>query len=110
MASMMYLTASLKLPPALATDVEIPRKWNRHGRVALAIRMPNHVQIEVSSSNGKVNVCSMRADIQARSGNGSISVYDVIGDLNLSAANAKVCCKHTCGRLEARSSNGSACS
>jgi len=91
----------------LEIDVEIPRKWNRHGRVALSIRMPNHVEIEVSSSNGKVNVCGMRANIQARSGNGSISVHDIIGDLNLSADNAKVCCKHTCGRLSARSSNGS---
>jgi DUF4097 and DUF4098 domain-containing protein YvlB len=91
----------------LEIDVEIPRKWNRHGRVALSIRMPEQVQIEVSSSNGKVNVCGMRADVQARSGNGSISVHDIIGDLNLSAANAKVCCKNTCGRLAARSSNGS---
>lgn len=91
----------------LEIDVEIPRKWNRYGRVALTIRMPKHVQIEVSSSNGKVNVCGMRADVQARSGNGSISVHDVIGDLDLSAANAKVCCKNTCGRLAARASNGS---
>jgi len=90
----------------LEIDVEIPRKWNRHGRVALSIRMPERVQIEVSSSNGKVNVCGMRADVQARSGNGSITVEDIIGDLNLSAANAKVCCKHTCGWLEAHSSNG----
>jgi DUF4097 and DUF4098 domain-containing protein YvlB len=90
----------------LEIDVEIPRKWNRHGRVALTIRIPNHVQIEVSSSNGKVNVCGMRADVLARSGNGSVSIQDVVGNLTLSAANAKVCCKHTCGWLEARSSNG----
>jgi len=90
----------------LEIDVDIPSKWNRHGRVALTIRMPSHVQIEVSSANGKVNVCGMRADVLARSGNGSVSIQDVIGNLTLSAANAKVCCRHTCGWLEARSSNG----
>lgn len=90
----------------LEIDVEIPSKWNRHGRVALMIRMPNQVRIEVSSSNGKVNVCGMRADVLARSGNGSVSIQDVIGNLTLSAANAKVCCRQTCGWLEARSSNG----
>lgn len=90
----------------LEIDVDMPRKWNRHGRVALEIRMPRGVQIEVSSSNGKVAVCGMRAGVQARSGNGSVAVNDTVGDLNLSAANARVCCKHTCGRLYARSSNG----
>ncbi|MCH7598114.1 MAG: DUF4097 family beta strand repeat protein [Myxococcales bacterium] len=90
----------------LEIDIEIPRKWNRHGRVALTIRIPNHVQIEVSSANGKVNVCGMRANVHARSDNGSVCIQDVIGDLTLSAANAKVCCEHTCGLLEARSSNG----
>ena len=90
----------------LEIDVEIPRKWNRHGRVSLTIRVPSGVKVEASSSNGKVNICGMRADVQARSGNGSVRIQDVIGNLNLSAANAKVCCKHTCGRLEARSSNG----
>ncbi len=91
---------------ALEIGVEIPRKWNRHGRVALEIRIPRTVQVEVSSSNGKVAVCGMRADVHARSGNGSVSAKDIVGDIRLSAANAKVCCKHTCGRLAARSSNG----
>ena len=90
----------------LEIEIDVPRKWNRHGRVALEIRMPRTVQIEVSSSNGKVAVCGMRADVHARSGNGSVSVKDTVGDLMLSAANAKVCCKHTRGRLAARSSNG----
>lgn len=90
----------------LEIGIEIPRKWNRHGRVALTIRMPADLQTEVSSSNGKVMVCGMRARVHARSGNGSVSIRDVVGDLVLSAANAKVCCKHTCGSLEARSSNG----
>ncbi|MDP6980012.1 MAG: DUF4097 family beta strand repeat-containing protein [Myxococcota bacterium] len=90
----------------LEIEVDIPRKWNRHGRVGLEIRMPRSVQVEASSSNGKVAVCGMRADVRARSGNGSVSAQDIVGDLMLSAANAKVCCKHTCGRLAARSSNG----
>ncbi len=91
----------------LEIEVEIPRKWNRVGRVGITVRMPNDVQIAVESSNGKVNVCGMRADVLARSGNGSVCIHDVIGDLKLTAANARICCKHTCGRLAARSSNGS---
>ena len=94
------------LSGALEIEVDIPRKWNRHGRIDLMIRIPDHLQLEVASANGKVHVCGMRSDVRARSSNGSVGIENVVGDMNLSTANAKVSCADTCGRLTARSSNG----
>lgn len=87
-------------------EVDIPRRWNRHGRVNLCVRLPRAVEVEVTSSNGRVSVEGLRAGLQARSSNGSLCIQDVIGDLQVITANAKVCCQHTQGKLTARSSNG----
>jgi DUF4097 and DUF4098 domain-containing protein YvlB len=91
---------------ALSLDVEIPRKWNRHGSVNLEIRVPRKLRIEVTASNGKVSVDGLRSSVKARSSNGSVSVSDVVGDVDIMTSNAKVECSETCGRLIARSSNG----
>ena len=90
----------------LEIDVIIPRKWNRHGRVNLTARLPQSLDLEVTSSNGRVCVEGMRASVHAHASNGSICIEDVVGDVKVTAANAKVRCSNTCGRLLARSSNG----
>jgi hypothetical protein len=90
----------------LELDVEIPKKWNRHGSVNLSVRIPTDMRVEVSSSNGRVALEGIRGTVRARSSNGSVSVRDVIGDVQVVTANAKVRCSETCGRLIARSSNG----
>jgi DUF4097 and DUF4098 domain-containing protein YvlB len=90
----------------LEIDVEIPKKWNRHGRVSLTVRLPRTLALEVTSANGKVSVEGMRAGLKARSSNGSVCASGVSGDTYISTANAKVCCIDTCGRMVARSSNG----
>lgn len=90
----------------LSLEVEIPRKWNRHGSVNLEIRVPRKLRVEVTASNGKVNVAGLRSSLKARSSNGSVTVADVIGDVDIMTSNAKVECSDTCGRLVARSSNG----
>jgi DUF4097 and DUF4098 domain-containing protein YvlB len=87
-------------------DVEIPKKWNRHGSVNLSIHIPMNMRVEVTSSNGRVSLEGIRGTVRARSSNGSVSVRDVIGDVQIVTANAKVRCSCTCGRLIARSSNG----
>ncbi len=91
---------------ALEVDVEIPRKWNRYGRVHLKMLVPRELKVCVSSSYGKVCVQGIRAQVRARSNNGSVAIKDVVGDIDVSTANAKVRCNCTCGRLVARSSNG----
>ncbi len=90
----------------LEIEVEIPRRWNRHGNVHLDIRMPREVMVGVKSSNGKLCINGLRSALRARSSNGSIRIVDVVGDIELNTSNAKVSCKGTCGRLMARSSNG----
>jgi len=90
----------------LSLEVEIPRKWNRHGSVNLEIRVPDKLRVEVIATNGKVSISGLRNSVKARSSNGSVTVSDVVGDVDIMTSNAKVACSDTCGRLVARSSNG----
>ena len=91
---------------ALELEVEVPRKWNRHGHVNLELRVPRRLRTQCESVNGKVAVSGMRAPVGARSSNGAVSVDDVVGDVEVYTANNKVSCTCTCGALVARSSNG----
>lgn len=90
----------------LSLEVEIPKKWNRHGSVNLEVRVPRKLRVEVTASNGKVAIEGLRSSVKARSSNGAVWVNDVIGDVDIMTSNAKVECSETCGRLVARSSNG----
>jgi DUF4097 and DUF4098 domain-containing protein YvlB len=91
---------------SLDLEVEVPRRWNRHGHVNLEVRVPRHLRLQCESVNGKLAVSGMRASVGARSSNGSVTVEDVVGNVDVFTANAKVACSCTCGALVARSSNG----
>ncbi len=90
----------------LEIDVEIPKRWNRHGNVHLEVRLPRDHTVLARSSNGKLYVEGMRCKVRAKSSNGPIHVSDVVGDIEVATSNAKVACGSTRGRLLARSSNG----
>ena len=91
---------------ALDIEVDIPRKWNRRGHVNLELRVPRGTSVEVTASNGRIGIESLRATVRARSSNGAVDISDVVGDVEIATSNAKVCCCGTKGRLVARSSNG----
>jgi len=106
-----HLLSSIRLASAdaggtLELEVEIPRKWNRHGICHVEVLVPSDLQVSVVSSNGKLCLQGLRGPVKARSSNGSIHIRDVVGDIDVTTANAKVRCGCTCGRLLARSSNG----
>jgi hypothetical protein len=90
----------------LELEVEIPRRWNRHGSAHLEVRLPRDLRVSVSAANGKVCLEGMRRAVRARSSNGSVHISDVVGDIEVHTSNAKVSCDCTCGHLLARSSNG----
>jgi hypothetical protein len=90
---------------ALVLEVEVPKRWNRHGSANLELRVPRDLRVGVYSSNGSVALSGLRAAVVGRSSNGSICVDDVEGDVDVQTSNGKVSCSCTCGRLLARSSN-----
>jgi hypothetical protein len=90
----------------LELEVDMPRKWNRRGHANLELRVPRGMNAEISASNGKVCIESLRGAVRARSSNGSVDITDVVGDIEIVTSNAKICCSCTQGRLVARSSNG----
>jgi hypothetical protein len=89
----------------LALEVDVPRRWNRHGSANLEVRVPRDLRVAVYSSNGAVALSGLRAGAVGRSSNGSICVDHVEGDVDVQTSNGKVSCSCTCGRLLARSSN-----
>jgi DUF4097 and DUF4098 domain-containing protein YvlB len=92
----------------LSLDLEIamPRKWNRRGVVNMELRVPNGTRIDITASNGKVCVKSLRGGVKARSSNGAVWVENIDGDVEIQSSNAKVHCACVHGRLVARTSNG----
>ena len=90
----------------LQLQIEIPRRWNRHGSVDLEVRVPRDVEVRVCSDSGKVCLQGLRCGCRARSSNGSVRLNDIAGDIDVTTANAKVSCACTRGRLVCRSSNG----
>jgi DUF4097 and DUF4098 domain-containing protein YvlB len=91
---------------ALELEVEIPEKWNRRGTVNLEMRVPRELSVELSATNGRIEVEGVRGCVRARSRNGSATIRDVVGDISVTTSNAKVSCLDTCGRLVARSRDG----
>ena len=87
---------------SLEIEVEIPKRWNRHGNVHLDVRLPRDQRVSVRTRNGKLCLEGMRRSVRTRSSNGPIHVNDVIGDIELVTSNAKVSCSCTCWRLHAR--------
>ncbi len=89
----------------LELEVDVPKRWNRHGSANLEIRIPRELAVQVFSANGSVCVEGLRAAVLGRSSNGSVHVQDVLGDVDVQTSNGKIACSCTCGRLLARSSN-----
>ncbi len=89
----------------LELEVEIPKRWNRHGSAHLEIRIPTHLELQLFSSNGGICAQNVEGDVRARSSNGSVSLSNVMGAIDCHTSNGKISCENTCGRLVARSSN-----
>ena len=98
--------ASALVAGELELEVEVPRKWNRHGNASIELHVPRGMRIAISTANGKICAKGLRGHLRARSDNGAVHIEDVVGDIQVETANAKVCCNATSGRLQARSSNG----
>jgi DUF4097 and DUF4098 domain-containing protein YvlB len=87
-------------------DFDVPRSWNRRGRVDVELRVPRDLKVSVVAANGRICLSGLRAAVRARSSNGAVRVENVTGDIDIATSNAKVSSVCTCGRLVARSSNG----
>ncbi len=90
----------------LLVELDVPRSWNRRGRVDLEVRVPRDLKVSVVAANGRICVSGMCAALRARSSNGAVRVENVTGDVDIATSNAKVSSNDTCGRMVARSSNG----
>jgi len=91
---------------SLDFEISMPRKWNRRGVVHMEVRVPRGTRVDVHSSNGRVCVQSVSADVKAHSSNGAVSIDRVDGDVEVFSSNAKVHCGCIHGKLVARTSNG----
>lgn len=90
----------------LVIEFDVPRSWNRRGRVDVELRVPRDLRVSVLAANGRICLNGLRAAVRARSSNGAVRVENVTGDVDIATSNAKVSSLCTCGRMVARSSNG----
>ncbi len=83
---------------------------NRRGvnlSVVYNLRVPREVNLNLSTSNGKVSVEGVQGNVKIRSSNGELSCSEISGEIDAETSNGKVSVKDTDGSVNLRSSNGS---
>jgi hypothetical protein len=90
----------------LTLTADMPDLNTRACRADLDITLPETVSVNVSSSNGAMNVTGMIRGVEAHTSNGPITVESVRGTINLHSSNGSVMMANSIGPATVQTSNG----
>jgi Putative adhesin len=79
--------------------------WGNH-RLDIEVRMPKNANLQVQTSNGKVEVASLNGNISLHTSNGEIRAEQLAGVIDLGSSNGALNLTALKGTLKARTSNG----
>jgi len=79
--------------------------WGNH-RLNIEVRMPKNANLQVETSNGRVEVASLNGNISLRTSNGEIKAEQLSGVIDLGSSNGALNLSAVKGTLKARTSNG----
>jgi uncharacterized lipoprotein YehR (DUF1307 family) len=71
------------------------------------VRLPAGIDVELRTTNGKIEIARMDRDVRAGTTNGSLHLVGCGGDAVLTSTNGKVSCGPVAGELTASTTNGS---
>jgi DUF4097 and DUF4098 domain-containing protein YvlB len=80
--------------------------WGNH-RLDIEVRMPKNANLQVETSNGRVEVASLNGNISLHTSNGEIRAEQLSGAIELGSSNGALRVAALKGTLKARTSNGS---
>jgi predicted DNA-binding protein with PD1-like motif len=80
--------------------------WGNH-RLDIDVRMPKNANLQVETSNGRIEVASLNGTISLHTSNGEIKADQLSGVVDLGSSNGALNVSALKGTLKARTSNGS---
>ena len=83
-----------------------PWDVRRYSGVDFEITVPTTVDVEVDTSNGRIEVAGVTAILDLHTSNGAIAVSDVVGELDASTSNGTITIDTFEGILDLDTSNG----
>ena len=94
-------------PETIAVETVTPKgriKCNRW--VDYELRVPKSTQLELHTTNGRIDVTGIQGTIVAESSNGQIKTHATSGSLRAQTSNGAIVCRDAQGTLDLETSNG----
>ncbi len=94
--------------PKIAARIEKPDPvgW-QHVGVAFDVKITNHINLELVTHNGSVEVSNITGEVEATTHNGAVTTRDVTGNHRLTTHNGRISCQQISGDVELETHNGS---
>lgn len=93
--------------PVLVVVVDVPRELrHRSAGAHLDVSIPPRVDLEIHTSNGRVDVKETEGTIDIDTGNGKVDLSSITGDIVAKSGNGSMVIEDVVGNAELRSSNG----
>jgi len=92
----------------IAARIEKPALigW-QHVGVAFDVKITNHINLELVTHNGSVEVSDITGEVEATTHNGAVTTRDVTGNHSLTTHNGRISCQQISGDIELETHNGS---
>ena len=94
--------------PKIAARIEKPDLvgW-QHVGVAFDVKITNHINLDLITHNGSVDVSNITGEVEATTHNGAVTTREVTGNHSLTTHNGRISCHQISGDLELETHNGS---
>ncbi|MFQ6036448.1 MAG: DUF4097 domain-containing protein [Sedimentisphaerales bacterium] len=79
---------------------------NRSVSVNLNVKVPNQINLELTTHNGAVKIANITGELDATTHNGRVSVTHVSGSIKLRTHNGSIMCTEISGDAQLRTRNG----
>jgi DUF4097 and DUF4098 domain-containing protein YvlB len=94
--------------PRIAARIEKPglAGW-QHVGVAFDVKITNHINLDLVTHNGSVEIADITGEVEATTHNGAVTTRAVTGNHRLTTHNGRISCHRISGDIELQTHNGS---
>ena len=79
----------------------------QHVGVAFDVKITNHINLDLVTHNGAVEIADITGEVEAMTHNGAVTTRDVTGNHSLATHNGRISCHRISGDIELETHNGS---
>jgi DUF4097 and DUF4098 domain-containing protein YvlB len=94
--------------PRIVARIEKPglAGW-QHVGVALDVKITNHINLDLVTHNGSVEIADITGEVEATTHNGAVTTREVTGNHSLTTHNGRISCHRISGDIDLETHNGS---